>query len=773
MQTTRIILIDISSSMDSPFEGRSSSRRQTRSVEINHKFKAAKQYLLSTIANLQIHEPSTHLTIIAFASMASVIYTGSISNREEIDFKVSRLYPNGSATNLASALELTIKILNQSDLPRVRSLDVITDGLSNQGEPFNTAHYLREEMNVFLYIYLISNTDEGYAIASRLVGKDGGRIEIIECESNLLEVGRVNNQTQQAVENQFTAAYQIHANSLSENKERAKERPKFSIVYPETISFDGWHSLFFWIYNQEFSDQIKRKINKLTKRKINRLFQGFNDRDYESLSLKIPTLVPEGSLVKVSFSSEKLKVNPESLEFEWLENLYEFSFRIKNISPVSNDLLPYDADLNIRVSINNLIVLNLPLILTVNKESSAFNSVADSNCLESVFAAYSESDKDIVEDFQEKYKALGISMFTKSIHCRDPRVRGEALQKLFSIIESSDVFQLFWSNSARQCSDVGREWEMALNLIKTKRKHSSFFKGVYWENPIPLLPFEIANMEFHRLHITTCGDKEREEKLMKIIELQSSRPIANITNTAIVESKSVSDTFNIDQSCAVSPTTSIAKDDANQQINISSSIDQSRAVSPATSIAKGDANQQINISSSIDQSRAVSPATSIAKGDANQQINISSSIDQGRAVSPATSIAKDDANQQINISSSIDQSRAVSPATSIAKDDANQQINISSSPKLLLLFEKQGVQELFETMRQFFVYNPRFDEQQKEKALHQLRILIDLSKKEKSLATYSKATSVFSTLRDILPEGSSIDAGLRVLNEIVELFDEG
>jgi hypothetical protein len=282
-----------------------------------------------------------------------------------------------------------------------------------------------------------------------------------------------------------------------------------------------------------------------------------------------------------------------------------------------------------------------------------------------------------VEDFKEKYKVLGISMFTGAIQFRNPIVRGQELPALFDIIESSDMFQLFWSSSAQQCADVKREWEKAIELIREKKKRKSFFKAVYWEEPLPPLPLEIASMEFHKLQNFKFESKIRED-LMKAIESQSSKPITinnNNTNTAIAETKSIEDTFNIDQSNTINPNTFIAKDHAKQQVNISDS-----------------------------------------------------------------------------------------PQVLFSQSDSLQK-----SP---VLFDQQAIQELFEKLRQFIRYNPKLDDQGQKEALQKVKMLIDLSKEEKEADTQNKVINIVSILREIISEGSSFEAGLKLLAKIVELFEK-
>jgi uncharacterized protein YjbI with pentapeptide repeats len=353
-----------------------------------------------------------------------------------------------------------------------------------------------------------------------------------------------------------------------EEKTKHLERPKFSVVYPENISYDKWHSLYFFMYSQELSEIVKTKINKLAK--ITKI-SGWN---YEKNSSIFSSVIPEGSLVEISWFSEEVKVNPEKISFNWFENFQEFNFRIKcqeskEINEKRNlGLLDY-VYLRIDISVNTLPVI-FPIILTIgigNTQDSKISTI-DLGLIETIFASYSEADDEVVEDFKEKYEAIGISMFTEAIPYRNAGVRDQALQKLFGIIESSDIFQLFWSSSAQQCEGVKIETAKAIELIQDGKKHN-FFRGVYWEEQFPELPPGMVGMPFSKLPRLRAHRKEKAN-LEKAIEREAARPIANITNTAIAESTSAPDSFHIDQRHAVHPSTAIAKDQAKQQVNISS-----------------------------------------------------------------------------------------------------------------------------------------------------------------------------------------------------------
>ncbi|NQE35553.1 hypothetical protein E5S67_03288 [Microcoleus sp. IPMA8] len=355
-----------------------------------------------------------------------------------------------------------------------------------------------------------------------------------------------------------------------EEKTKHLERPKFSVVYPENISYDKWHSLYFFMYSQELSKIVKTKINKLTK--ITKIKRGW---DYEKHSSIFSSVIPEGSLVEISWFSEEVKVNPEKISFNWFEDFQEFNFRIKyqkskEINEKINlGLLDY-VYLHIDISVNTLpVIFPITLAIGIGNTQDSKISTIDLGLIETIFASYSEADDEVVEDFKEKYEAIGISMFTEAIPYRNPGVRDQALQmqELFGIIESSDIFQLFWSSSAQQCEGVKRETAKAIELIQDGKK-PNFFRGVYWEEQFPELPAEMVGMPFSKLPRLRAYRKEKAG-LVNAIEREAARPIA-ITTTAIAESRSDSDSFDINQSHAVTPSAAIAKDQATQQFNLSS-----------------------------------------------------------------------------------------------------------------------------------------------------------------------------------------------------------
>jgi hypothetical protein len=73
--------------------------------------------------------------------------------------------------------------------------------------------------------------------------------------------------------------------------------------------------------------------------------------------------------------------------------------------------------------------------------------------------------------------------------------------RIAELIDSADLFQLFWSRNALESPFVRQEWEHALRLGR-----AGFIRPVYWEDPLPadearqLPPEALRRLHFSRLH---------------------------------------------------------------------------------------------------------------------------------------------------------------------------------------------------------------------------------------------------------------------------------
>ena len=114
---------------------------------------------------------------------------------------------------------------------------------------------------------------------------------------------------------------------------------------------------------------------------------------------------------------------------------------------------------------------------------------ATSPVYQAIFCSYSHQDTQIVERVERAYKALGLDFLRDVMMLKSGQ---DWNAELLNMIDRADIFQLFWSNTAAASKYVREEWEHALNL----RRPLGFIRPVYWQQPMPPPPPELAAIHF-------------------------------------------------------------------------------------------------------------------------------------------------------------------------------------------------------------------------------------------------------------------------------------
>jgi len=95
---------------------------------------------------------------------------------------------------------------------------------------------------------------------------------------------------------------------------------------------------------------------------------------------------------------------------------------------------------------------------------------------------------EIVEMIGRAYRALGMTFLRDVEILRSGEEWNPALLKL---IETADIFQLYWSEAARISGYVEQEWRHALAQGKQR-----FIRPLYWKKPMPEPPRELSGLHF-------------------------------------------------------------------------------------------------------------------------------------------------------------------------------------------------------------------------------------------------------------------------------------
>ena len=160
----------------------------------------------------------------------------------------------------------------------------------------------------------------------------------------------------------------------------------------------------------------------------------------------------------------------------------------------------YTASLDINVTVDDLPIASMrfPIAIRSFREGDERQPVArDIQWYEDIFASYAREDIDLVRHLKERYEGLGLYLF---IDLDDLRSGALWRPALFERIDSSDLFQLFWSTAAQQSEYVAIEWNHAIKAQEVKG--GRFIRPVYWEQPMPDIPKDLREINFRRISST-------------------------------------------------------------------------------------------------------------------------------------------------------------------------------------------------------------------------------------------------------------------------------
>ena len=185
--------------------------------------------------------------------------------------------------------------------------------------------------------------------------------------------------------------------------------------------------------------------------------------------------------------------NPAAVRFSWLEDWHRAEFRLQAAADVEG--FTTDVPVNGRISfyVEGLLVGELPIWTYISENAAAGDAEVlgespSASLFQAIFASYSHEDSDVVDTLSRAYRALG-NTFLRDVE----RLRSGEIwdQRLLYLIEEADIFQLYWSEAAKRSPNVKKEWRHALAQAR-----STFIRPVYWRQPMPDPPTELAGFHF-------------------------------------------------------------------------------------------------------------------------------------------------------------------------------------------------------------------------------------------------------------------------------------
>jgi hypothetical protein len=187
------------------------------------------------------------------------------------------------------------------------------------------------------------------------------------------------------------------------------------------------------------------------------------------------------------------RFNPPRTSFLWLEDWHRTEFRVQATPDLPDFALGQAVNGRVAFYVGPVLVAEVPIWTHVRAEADT--SAADqpdtqvtTDPYQRIFLSYSHQDAMIVQQLERAYTVLGLQSL-RDVHVL--RSGEEWHPALLRHIEQADIFQLYWSHNAKHSTYVEHEWRHALTHTRP-----SFIRPLYWEQPMPDPPPELAAIHF-------------------------------------------------------------------------------------------------------------------------------------------------------------------------------------------------------------------------------------------------------------------------------------
>ena len=187
------------------------------------------------------------------------------------------------------------------------------------------------------------------------------------------------------------------------------------------------------------------------------------------------------------------RFNPPRTSFLWLEDWHRAEFRVQASPDLPGFTLEQAVNGRVAFYVGPVLVAEVPIWTHLQEEADASavdlpDTQVTTDPLSAHLSSYSHQDILIAQQLEQAYTVLGMQSL-RDVHVF--RSGEEWHPALLRHIEQADIFQLYWSNNAKRSTYVEHEWRHA--LIQTR---PSFIRPLYWEQPMPDPPPELAAIHF-------------------------------------------------------------------------------------------------------------------------------------------------------------------------------------------------------------------------------------------------------------------------------------
>jgi len=471
--------------MAEPFAGeRDLSSHRTRTTDSAVKLGAAKDVLLAEIGRLEGQFP---VLIFGFTDHATLLYEGDAGRHEDIKAALDLLRAGGG-TNIAAALDAAADHKagrRQAAVPRIL---LISDGKSDRVEAKRAARRCVYELSMGIHFILIDPTEAGEAFVKEVVEPLGGTWDSVEKREELETVARgVTDQYRQDMARAEAWARQADQEAAQIAYEvQDRQAVEFTAGYPGRIRPNTEYSLLVFVHLATMQAEVRKRLADLS--------ASFGDIPRESQA-EATQRIPIGTLLEIAPAIHNVSVTPLRQTLAWMGELEQATFRLRH-RPIPGQAAPCAGFVNI--SVDGLMIASIPVSIAIDAEKPDLPlSEARAEMIRRVFASYSRKDEAVVRACKAAYRGLGIQLFVD----KDDILTGQQWRDVIrQRIADHQLFQLYWSQSAFNSTEVANEWQMALEIAP--QRTVDFIQPVFWSKPVVTPPAKLAHLNFGFLDIS-------------------------------------------------------------------------------------------------------------------------------------------------------------------------------------------------------------------------------------------------------------------------------
>lgn len=295
----------------------------------------------------------------------------------------------------------------------------------------------------------------------------------------------------------FGSGSKIEAEAIKVEGDRIKiSSAKFSSYAPSEVSVDRRYGLYVYAYNEEYEAYTKLDIEKFKEH-----LGGTVPKRKEA---KTSAEIEVGTKVTVIPECDEIEFEPESLSKKWHGDWTQFGFEFRAPERLVDETL----FVRISVQIAGIEIAHIKSSIEVveAEEVTGSQQVLASNPLlehkmrsqtvtpyQRIFISYSRRDSSVAKSYKIAQTALGNDAFLDVDNLRSGEDWRAALARA---IDEADIFQLFWSEHSANSEYCRYEWDYALKVRCPEDTCEGFVRPVYWREPMPSPPPELARINF-------------------------------------------------------------------------------------------------------------------------------------------------------------------------------------------------------------------------------------------------------------------------------------